>query len=196
MLNKKRWIIAVGTLLVLLVVASTLAAASPLIRKAPTASETVIWKLSKAQVVDPGQTTATQEGTLTTGYTIEATAKSKEKLVPEGTFRLTLSAFSPSKDMPGQKVGRWYVVGKWSITDKNAKPDSDKLRHTPDVLKGDLQADLTFNPAASPGNFSALARFPMSLIGGRWGKGEGTFSVNGQLEGDLFMALERWPETQ
>ena len=113
MRNRKVWIIVIGALVITLVSASALAAA-PMLRKAPSiVDETVIWELTKATVVAAGQTTTDGMGTFTDGYTIEAKAKAKHNnVVPEGDFWLTLTAFSPAKDMPGQKEGFWYVEGK------------------------------------------------------------------------------------
>ncbi len=169
MLHRKLELNVFVVLLVLLVSASALAA-SPLIQRVPIVNETVIWQLTDVQVVNRGQTVATQEGILTTGYTVEATARSKEgNLVPEGKFQLTLTAFSPHRDMPGQRAGRWYIQGDWVITDVNANENEEeaKARHSPAIVKGALLADLTFNPATEPGAFTAWSRLPMSLAGGQ-----------------------------
>ena len=188
----------VGVLAIVLVLAfawttSTLAKT----KSDPVVPEIAIWELTKASVVDPGQTVQTKQGTLTTGYTIVAKAKAKDnKLVPEGEFRLTLSSFSPKKDLPGQKAGRWYVQGTWTITKNNADPDTVKVRHNPDFMKGDLRTELTFDPTTSQENWTAAARLPMSLAAGQWARGEGTYTVNGQFEGDLFLDLGLWPEVQ
>jgi hypothetical protein len=196
MLNRKIWIIVIGALLITLVSATALAEASPSAKKVTT-SEEVVWELTKTEVVDPGQTLTSSEGTLITGYVIEAKAKAKNNnVVPEGQLRLTMSLFSPNEDMLGQKAGLWYVQGKWTITKKDYDPATVKVRHNPDVMEGDLQTELTFNPRESQQNWSAAARLPMSLAVGRWSKGDGSFSFNGQLEGDLFLALELWPEVQ
>jgi len=195
MRNRKIWVIVIGALLVTLVTASALVAA-PLTKKVTTAEE-VVWELTKVEVVDSGQTLTSSEGTWISDYTIEAKAKAKNNnVVPEGQFRMTLSLFSPNGDMPGQKAGLWYVQGKWTITKQNYDPATVKVRHNPDVMGGDLMAELTFNPLESQQNWSAAARLPMSLAVGRWSKGDGSFSFNGQLEGDLFLALELWPEVQ
>jgi len=195
MRNRKIWFIVIGALLVTLVTASALVAA-PLTKKVTT-SEEVVWELTKAEVVDPGQTILTEQGTLVEGYTIEAKAKAKNNnVVPEGQLRLTMSLFSPNRDLPGQQAGHWYAQGKWTITKQNYDPEKVKVRHNPDVMGGDLQTELTFNPLEGQQNWSAKARLPMSLAVGRWSKGDGSFSFNGQLEGDLFLAFELWPEVQ
>lgn len=182
--------------LILLVSVSVLAA-SPSIQQAPIVNEIVIWRLADVQVVNKGQTVVIPEGRLTAGYTIEANATSQEgDLVPEGKFQLTLTAFSPRQDMPGQRAGRWYIHGNWTITDVNASEEEANARHSPAIIRGALLADLTFNPATDPGAFTAWTRLPMSPAGGRWRKGEGTFSVNERFEGDLFLTLERWPGNQ
>jgi len=197
MKNKKLWAIVIGSLLVLLVSASTLAAA-PLFKKAPSiVDEMVVWELTKTTVVDPGQTNVDGMGTFVEGYTIEAKAKAKHNnVVPEGSFWLTLTAFSPANDMPGQKAGLWYVQGKWRITKKDADPEALKVRHNSEVIEGSLKAELDFNPATGQGNWTGVAWVPMSLAAGNWAKGEGTLTFDGNLEGDLFLPLEIWSKSE
>lgn len=193
MRNKKLWIIVIGSLLILLVSASTLAAA-PMFKKAPSiADETVIWELTKTAVVDAGQTNTDGVGTLVQGYTIEGKAKAKHNnVVPEGRFWLSLSAFSPAQDMEGQKAGFWYVRGTWRITKKDADPEALKVRHNSEVIEGSFQAELTFNPATGQGNWTAAAWLPMSLAAGEWSRGGGTLTFDENLEGDLYLPLEIW----
>ncbi|HSR32266.1 MAG TPA: hypothetical protein VLY63_17020 [Anaerolineae bacterium] len=193
MRNRKLWVILIGAFLVLLISASTLAAA-PMFKKAPSITdEMVIWELTKTTVVDAGQTKTDAMGTFTEGYTIEAKAKAKHNnVVPEGRLWLTLTAFSPAEDMPGQEAGFWYVQGKWRITKKDADPEALKVRHNPEVIEGSLQAKLDFNPATGQGNWTGVASLPMSLAAGNWGRGEGTLTFDENLEGDLFLPLEIW----
>lgn len=196
MRSKKLWAIVIGSLLVVLVSASTLAAASG-IKKAPSITdETVIWELTEATILDLGQTNTDGMGTLTQGYTIEAKAKTKVKdkynVLPEGNLRLTLSAFSPAQDMPGQKAGFWYVEGKWKLTKKDADPEKLKVRHNSEVIAGSVKAKLDFNPATGQGNWTGVAWVPMSLAAGKWSKGEGTLTLDQNLNGDLFLPLEIW----
>ena len=193
MQNKKLWAIVIGALLILLVSASTLAAA-PMFKKAPSiVDETVIWELTKTTIVDPGQTNTDKSGTFTEGFTLEGKAKAKHNnVVPEGHFWLTLTAFSPAEDMQGQKAGLWYVQGKWRITKKDADPEALKVRHNSEVIEGSLQAELDFNPATGQGNWTGVAGLPMSLAAGKWGRGQGTLTFDENLEGDLYLPLEIW----
>jgi len=168
-------------------------------------TDTVIWELTKTTVVDPGQTVivpADQSGfpggILVTGYTLEAKAKSKSgKLVPEGTFRLTMSVFSPNADWSTQKAGIWYVEGTWTVIDKNAAKEALKARHNPYTVRGNIHSDLLFNPTEIQGSWSAEATVPMSLAAGQWARGSnGSLTLNDQLEGDIFLTLKLWPSLQ
>jgi hypothetical protein len=172
-----------------------LVSATALALKTPVTQDNIIWELSKTQVIDRGQTISIKQGTLTTGYAIEAKAKAKTgDLLAEGTFRLTLTAFKPKKDMPGQKAGYWYVQGDWTVTKKDADPASVKVRHNPDVVAGAIKAQLTFNPATQRANWTALAVLPMSLASSQWGRGEGSLTLNAAYEGDLYLHLNLWPQ--
>ena len=199
MRNKKILALMIGSLLVLLVSASTLAAA-PLFKKAPSIVEdAVIWELTKTTVVDAGQTYTDGMGTFTQGYTLEAKAKAKgNNVVPEGSFWLTLNAFSPANDIPGQKLktGLWYVQGTWRITKKDADPEALKVRHNSEVIEGSFMAELEFNPAADQSNWTGVARLPMALAAGQWGRGEGTLTFDKNLEGDLYLPLEIWSKSK
>ncbi|MDH4230570.1 MAG: hypothetical protein OEW04_00900 [Nitrospirota bacterium] len=154
------------------------------------------WQISNAQVVDPGKTMTNNKGTLTKGYIIEAAADavSPDAPIKKGTLRITMSAFLPAKDMPGQKAGTWYVQGKWSITDENASETEKKARHSEGVVRGDLFATSNFNPCASQGALSARVLFPMSLNGRVWARGEGTFTGNEMFEGTIQMDAALWPD--
>lgn len=166
-------------------------------RRAVVITDDLIWQISDPQVVDPGQTFETEAGTLTSGYIMEAAATAVEgDIMRDGVFRLTMSVFAPAKDLPGQEAGLWYVEGKWTLTRKNANPVTVKVRHNPDLITGNMKAELTFDPLAAPQNWSALAWLPMSPAAGRWAKGDGSLSLNSQFEGDLFLAVELWPEQQ
>lgn len=165
MKNSKRWIAVISVLFLTLISDSALAE-EPL-----TAMETVIWELTKTEVVAPGQTTELDEGSFTQGYILEAKARSKEdNVVPEGTFRLTMDAFSPVSDMDGQRVGFWYVRGHWTITKKDADPDTLKVKHNPDTAEGMLIAEVPFDPTGA-GNWTGKADIQMALVAGRWRQG-------------------------
>jgi hypothetical protein len=189
--NFRRWIAVIGVLLLTLISASALA------KKPLTDQEMVIWALTKTEVVDPGKTTQMDEGVFIQGYTLEAKARSKGgNVVPEGTFHLTMDAFSPESDMPGQLTGFWYVQGHWTITKKNADPNTLKVKHNPDKAEGILVAEVPFNPTMGAGNWTGRAVMQMALAAGRWSRGEGTLTFGENLEGDLFLPLERWPEVE
>ncbi|MCG3208452.1 MAG: hypothetical protein FOGNACKC_02057 [Anaerolineae bacterium] len=185
-------IIAIGTLLAVVFSASAFAA-TPFAKKAPTEKETVIWRLTQGQIVDPGQTVDTKEGTLTSGFTIQALAKSKAKLVPVGKFELSFTAFSPQKEMPGQKPGVWYVQGKWILANEKVFKNPNRARYVPELIEGVFKAELDFNPATDPARFTGLALLPMGPADGRWSRGEGTLTLNKNFNGELFLELERWP---
>ncbi len=164
---------------------------------APSIRQTNVgWRLTSAKVTATGETAKMQQGTLTTGYTVVAVATAITKGAPieKAKFELTLSAFSPSKDMPGQKAGRWYLRGTWTLTDQNATQADLEVRHNPAVIRGDLLTELSFNPATDPGAFSGKFSLPMSLAAGQWSKGEGTISFDENFEGSIYLAADEWPE--
>lgn len=185
-------------MMLILVAAIALLAINSIGAKEPViAQEMVIWEISKATVVDPGSFEEMDEGQFFKGYTIEAKAKAKHNnVVPEGTFRLTLDAFSPNEDMGSQKAGFWYVQGHWTITKKNAPQNELKVKHNPNKAEGFLIAELAANPVTTNGNWTGKAALPMVLAAGRWSRGEGTLTFGDNLEGDLFLKLDRWPEAK
>jgi hypothetical protein len=177
--------------------AAMLVATTSLAKRPPLTQEAVAWDLANVEVVDAGQVITLDEGVMTKGYTLVARARSTGgNVVPEGQLVLKLDAFSPFADMPGQQAGLWYIRGDWSITRKNAPPESANARHSPDVVKGKIQAELGFNPAEEAGNWSALATLPMSTAAGRWGRGQGTFSLDGQGAGALILDATLWPASR
>ena len=154
--------------------------------------ETLIYQISNAQVVTPGEVVDLPEGTWKRGITVEAKAKIKKgNMFPEGTFVLTYDAFSPTKDMGSQKAGMWYVVGSWTITKKDADPNQVKVKHNPDVANGDIMAELPFDPSTASQKWTAKAVMRMGLAAGRWSRGEGTLTLNEGMQGDLFLDLAR-----
>jgi len=198
---RKKIFIALALGMVFLLVAVSVQAARP-----NPAKETVSWRLSGASIVDPGQTVelpADEQvgfpgGILTTGYTIEAKASSNHgNIIPEGTFRLTLSAFTPNQDMEGQPAGAWYIEGNWTIVDKNASKDALKARHNPFTFEGKVRAELPFNPALEKNAWSAKAFVPMSLTAGQWTQGkEGILTLDSKNEGDLTLNIELRPKSR
>jgi hypothetical protein len=165
-------------------------------RQAVQPGRQITWQITAARVVNPGATASGAQGTVTNGYEIEAEAGSEGAApIPKGTFRLTLSIFSPGQDQPGQKAGLWYLRGSWSLADKNLPPQAAKARHSRGVIKGELTGELPFNPALSSGSVHAQVRMPMSPQAGGWGKGRGAFKGNEKFEGQLDLVLERWQKT-
>jgi hypothetical protein len=156
----------------------------------PAVGERFGWVLADAKVVNRGKTAATAGGIITTGYTVEALATAMGKApITVGKFKLTITVFSPSREMPGQKPGRYYVRGDWTITDESAAPELLKIKHNPAAVKGRLLADLPFNPLKTAGSVTATLQVPR-LAGGR-GLGKGTFTGNANFEGTIQMALRR-----
>jgi len=157
----------------------------------------IAWQLTGVRVLNPGATNTGPQGTMTTGYAIEAEATSADEAAPirQGTFRLTLSISSPGQDRPGEKAGLWYLRGNWSLAAKNLPPEAAKARHSKGVIKGELTGELPFNPALSLGNVQARIRMPMSPQAGGWGKGKGTFTGNEKFAGQLELVWERWQKT-
>lgn len=194
-MNKKT--IPIIVVVIVLIVSVTLAVSTAVAKKPLTNQEMVIWDLSKTEVIDPGTVVEMQEGIFVQGIILEGKAKSKGgNVIPEGKFHLQMDAFSPYENMEGQKAGFWYVNGKWTITKNNADPAELKIKHNPSTAEGALIAELPFNPATGVGNWTGKAVLQMALAAGQWSRGEGTLTFRENLEGDLFLPLERWPESK
>jgi hypothetical protein len=168
-------------------------------REARRAAGDVRWSLREARVVSPGETvtivadrdTGQPGGTLTTGYVLEGKVKAQRGgFVPEGTLLVTLSAFRPDADLPGQKAGLWHVQGKWQVVDAAADPEALKARHNPYVVSGRIKDALPFNPAEIEGAWSARVTVPASWAAGSWVRGtKGKLELGPGGEGDLEVAL-------
>ncbi len=171
-----------------LLLAASVEAAMPVSRRAPQGqTEAFGWQVTDAKVVSPGTTGRAPDGTLTQGYAVEAVAVATTPgtPVPRGVFQLTVTAFRPLRDLPGQKAGVWYVRGTWSVTDEQASAAELAARHSPAVVRGSLSAELTFDPAVQAGAVEALLTLPLSPDGGRWSRGSGSFSGNERFEGEM-----------
>lgn len=153
----------------------------------PAVLESLSWQLSGARVVNTGETSEIGEGTIINGYAVEsdATIQRGSGLVTNGKFKMMATVFSPRKDRPGQQAGRWYLRGNWSITCQSVI----RSHSIPTVFKGDLAADLPFNPAIAPGSVEAQINMSKMPVRKRWGSGKGTFSGNERFEGVLTLAL-------
>jgi hypothetical protein len=148
-------------------------------------------------VVDPGESTVLPQGVLTEGFTIEADAKADDgALIPQGRLRLTVSTFTPTTDLPGQRAGYCYLQGKWTVTDQASAGDS---KHSPGVVSGILSAELSFDPTVEITAWSAKAMMPMTTItpaGAQdlvWARGAGRLSLSAELAGELELAMDVWP---
>lgn len=191
MMQHRKLIITVTSVLLLLaLLIAASAAATPTAAKAPGQASAVVnqnWQLTGAKIVNTGQTAVTPEGTLITGFVVEATAATTDPAASfqSGKFQMVLTIFSPKKDMPGQKASRWYVFGNWTITDPNASPEALAAKHSPAVIKGGFSADLSFNPTAVKKAFTVKKKLPMVLMGGQWVKGKITIAFDKKFEGTL-----------
>ncbi len=145
------------------------------------------WWLSGAKVIEEGQWLSSEQGLLLTGYKVEARAHNGAGLpFQQGVFAIELSAFQPAQDMPGQQAGRWYVSGKWTITDASARGNW-AARHDPQVIRGHVQWDTTLSPFSqqAPENVQEI---PLTLLvetPGGWSRSQGTFTGTMPFDGAL-----------
>jgi hypothetical protein len=154
------------------------------------AGREIVWLLKDPRVVDPGQTVTSPQGVMTQGYTVEATAYAPGTMTSEGVFRITLSAFYPREDMPGQKAGKWYILGKWTIMSTEEAAKGSQTRRSGGI-RGELNGELAFNPATTPGEVKASIRVPYSRMRGSWAAGKGTFVGNEKFGGQLTLTPDR-----
>lgn len=153
------------------------------------------WQLLDSEVVSPGETLTGSTGILTKGYVVEARAVSAQGSAPvrNGRYTVDMTAFSPQKNLPGQKAGFWYVRGTWTLTDLPADSEQLKAHHNPETIKGIIEAELPFNPLTEGGNFDAQVRMPMALGAAGWASGNGTFTGNERFEGTLNLRIRKTP---
>lgn len=162
------------------------------------AENMVSWQLLDSEVVNPGETLTGSTGILTKGYVVEARAVSAQGSAPVRTGRYTvdMTAFSPQKDLPGQKAGVWYVRGTWTLTDLPADSDQLKAHHNPGTIKGFIETELPFNPLTEGGNFDAQVRVPMAPGAAGWASANGTFTGNERFEGTLNLFFKKSAASQ
>lgn len=163
------------------------------------ASVDVHWVLEQAAVVSPGTTVAIAAdpktgqpgGLFTDGYVLEGKVRAKPGgPIPDGDLRVTLTAFRPDADQPGQKAGLWHVQGKWKVVARDADPEALRARHNPYVVEGRIQDALRVNPAEASGGWSLRASVPTSPAAGRWARSRrGTLTLRPGGGGDLEIAL-------
>jgi hypothetical protein len=188
----KRQLIAITAALTvaIVLVSCPVLCANQQVRAVPAKGTPFGWELGGNTVMNQGKSADIREGTLVTGYTIHAEAMGiGHAPVKTGLFRLTLTAFSPKFDMPGQKAGVWYLRGEWTITDESADPKLRKVRHNPAVIRGTLSAKLPEDPRAYRGQVAAAVRVPRMADGA--GLGQGTLQGDGLFEGTINLVLRR-----
>jgi hypothetical protein len=171
-------------------------AATPAIAADPAGREPLGWNITSTVVVEGGLPTRTSQGWIVHDYSVRgvAVATAAGNPIPRGRFAFRGTIFSPEQDMAGEKAGRWYLQGRWSITSDRADPASPEVKHTPPVFEGELRADLPFNPSqrtAAP--IEARLLVPRSPAPGRRTSGNGAFAGNGRLEGSIQIEVERRP---
>lgn len=178
----------------LLLLALPLFTASVVAGPATLVEQAVGWQITDTRVVAAGTTTQLAQGTYTENFVIEGVAKAHiGRYLPDTIFRLTLSAFSPKNDMPGQPAGKWYVQGEWTLTARDADPQALLVRHNPYVVTGTFKTVLDYNPAAVRTKWTAAAELPMAQFLSRWARGEGSLTFDESLQGALFLDLTIWP---
>jgi len=163
------------------------------------------WNLTGTTIVNKGQVDVLKEGEFAHDFILEAKATATNpsgSVVPAGTFKLVLSAFSPAYDQRGQKKGIWYVRGKWILTDSNI-PQSQNARQQAGQISGQINAELTFNPVVTQQNWTAKVRLPMTRIApvsrtasSQPAMGEGVLTMDSKREGSMLLNLKLWPQMQ
>lgn len=192
---RKTMLFVISTIVLLIataLIANTALAARPLI-----SSGQSLFELGKFRIVDPGVTIVTEQGTFIQNVKMVADAQAKTgklklptTLLPSAQFTMTVSAFSPKKDMPGQQAGMWYIQGEWTLTKTGTTAEVADIRNNPNEINGRIQATLKFNPFEGKRAWTAEAILPMSLAAGQWGRGEGSFTVSKNGQASLFLDLE------
>ena len=148
-----------------------------------------VWKLANGRVVKAGKSRDVMQGTMSSEHVVEAEAITEDPACsfPKGIFRISLTAFLPNRDMPGQKKGRWYVRGDWTITDINTPPDALKARYSPHLLRGMLTAETSFNPVTGKGMIAGKILLQRAGRERRGVTERGNFNGNELFEGTLIM---------
>ena len=161
------------------------------------------WQLSNLQTSSQGQTVYVREGALTRQYELQADATpsaSSTDAPAKGRFRLVMDVFSPANDMGGQKKGKFYVQGRWTLTGADDPQASADGAFTGDI-QGRVQAELTFDPTTENRDWKGTVQIPMTRIrsnGGRPGmrpmRGGGELAIAGEDGGTLALDLKLWPK--
>lgn len=159
------------------------------------APETTDWRVSSTRIAAPGELKSAREGTLRSGMMIEGRAETTAAAAPfaAGTFRIKLSAFSPRTDLPGQKKGRWYLHGDWTIIADDIDPQALKARYSPYTLSGVFNAELREDPLRYKGPLSGDIRLQRAATAARSGRSSlqsrftGETPMNGLFSLPLFV---------
>jgi hypothetical protein len=136
------------------------------------------WTLSDIAMEHPGQTSALADGMIVRYLLRGSVSTTGGTDTKEGTLQLVVSAFQPNHDMPGQRAGRWYIRGDWSITDSQAPSPMRGQRHRRGELAGTLVSELDANPFAATDAFTLPLQLPMTLTDAGWVLGKGTLTLN------------------
>lgn len=176
-------------------------AVSPIARPAPTivASPPTLaaeqaWSLSDIVIDRPGRASRLADG-IVIDYVLRGSATASAGTdVKEGSFQISISAFQPSRDLPGQPAGRWYIRGDWSITDAQAPPPAPGQRHRRGVLAGTLVSTMDADPLATAQDVVLPLQLPMTLTESSWVRGKGTLSLaDSQERGSITLVVSRRP---
>lgn len=190
-LNILRIFVLLGALLA--TVAGTISPASADPGQALT-TKVITWKLSRGKVLSKGTTKDVPEGKIVSGCVIEGQAVSANQGIPfsKGKYRVSLTLFSPKRDLPGQKAGTWYLTGDWTITNTAASREDLAARHNSHETGGSFSLDSPFNPLVGKGNLNGSLLLRSNGAQGKVGSvGRGNFAVNQLFEGRLLVPAPR-----
>jgi hypothetical protein len=155
-------------------------------------AEDQAWALSDVAIDEPGQPSPLADGTIVRYVLQGAVHATSSTIVKEGSFQLIVSAFQPNHDMPGQRAGRWYIRGDWSITDAQAPPPARGQRHRRGVMAGTLVSELDANPFAATDAFTLPLHLPMTLTEAGWVLGKGTLTIHdARGDGSITLVVNR-----
>jgi hypothetical protein len=146
------------------------------------------WTIGDTVVVDQGRRDDAGTGTLRTGYVVRGDAVSEDVVAGvtrRAQFEVTVTAFRPDRDLPGQTKGRWYITGAWVLRGLTA----DDVRHGDGILRGTLRAESAVDPAAGERPLAAALDLPLWLAGEQWLAGNGVFSGTSRFEGSLALTI-------
>jgi hypothetical protein len=144
------------------------------------AAKTMTWVLTQGTVINPEQIKT--EGKVTTGYMVEATATA------QGPARVNTGKFTIRCTIVDMG-DHFQLRGAWDITRTGALKAT---HHTPDSIKGNLMANLDFNPAASLNQAGGARTInakafvgPKRRFAGQEAKAGGTFTGDDKFNGTI-----------